>query len=60
MKRRELLQRMRVCGAKFVREGGSHTIFVNPRTQTLIPVPRHVEINDRLAEKILREARATR
>ena len=59
MKRRDLVRRMRECGAEFVREGSSHTIFRNPRTGILVPVPRHVEINDRLAAKILRDACAT-
>lgn len=56
MKRSELLRRLRQSGAELLREGGAHTIYRNPRTGLLIPVPRHKEINERLAEKILRDA----
>jgi hypothetical protein len=34
------------------REGGRHTIFVNPATGAKAPVPRHGEIDNRLARKI--------
>ena len=44
-------------GAERVREGASHTIFRNGRTGTLIPVPRHAEIGESLARKIVRDAR---
>ncbi|MBI2897176.1 MAG: type II toxin-antitoxin system HicA family toxin [Deltaproteobacteria bacterium] len=50
MKRTDLLRRLRRAGVELLREGGSHTIFCNPRTGRLIPVPRHTEINERLAE----------
>ena len=56
MKRRELIRRLRECGAEFVREGASHTVYRNPRTGLLVPIPRHAEVNDRLADKILRDA----
>lgn len=39
-----------------IREGGSHTIF-RSRTGALIPVPRHAEIGESLARKIVRDAR---
>jgi predicted RNA binding protein YcfA (HicA-like mRNA interferase family) len=58
MKRRDLEARLRALGVVLLREGGSHSIFRNPRTGQLIPVPRHAEINERLAEKILRDAQA--
>jgi predicted RNA binding protein YcfA (HicA-like mRNA interferase family) len=44
-------------GAELVREGGSHSIFRNGRTGTLIPVPRHAEIGESLARKIVRDAK---
>jgi len=47
---------LRQSGAELLREGGAHTIYRNPRTGLLIPLPRHKEINERLAEKILRDA----
>jgi predicted RNA binding protein YcfA (HicA-like mRNA interferase family) len=56
MKRRDLLRRSRECGTEPIREGGSHSIFRNPRIGLLAPVPRHTEVNDRLADKIIRDA----
>jgi hypothetical protein len=47
---------MTAYGAVFVREGAGHSIYQNPRTQVLIPVPRHAEVNENLARKILRDA----
>jgi mRNA interferase HicA len=35
-----------------VREGGRHTIFVNAANGAKAPVPRHSEIDNRLARKI--------
>ncbi len=43
-------------GAELVREGGSHTIF-RSRTGALIPVPRHAEIGESLARKIVRDVK---
>jgi hypothetical protein len=40
-----------------VREGGRHSIYLNPRTNVLMPVPRHATIARVLADKILRDAR---
>jgi len=57
VKRRELVRELLALGAVLVREGASHTIYQNPRTGQNIPVPRHAEINERLAEKILRDAK---
>jgi predicted RNA binding protein YcfA (HicA-like mRNA interferase family) len=56
MKRRTLIREMTDHGAEHVREGGEHSIYRNPRTGQLIPVPRHAEIAERLAKKILRDA----
>jgi mRNA interferase HicA len=56
MKRKELVRRLAELGAVFVREGGRHSYYVNPRTGDAIPVPRHTEIKEGLAKKILRDA----
>lgn len=56
MKRRDLVRRLAELGAIFVREGGGHTIYQNPRTLDTIAVPRHTEIAEGLAKKILRDA----
>jgi mRNA interferase HicA len=55
-KRKDLIREMINSGAELVREGGNHTIFRNGRTGALIPVPRHAEIGDSLARKIVRDA----
>jgi mRNA interferase HicA len=36
------------------REGGSHSLWCNPNTGAVEAVPRHSEIPNRLAAKILR------
>jgi len=43
-------------GAELLRAGGSHTIF-RSRTGMLVPVPRHAEIGEGLARKIVRDAK---
>ncbi|MFN0104153.1 MAG: type II toxin-antitoxin system HicA family toxin [Bryobacteraceae bacterium] len=52
MKRHELLDHLRRHGCKVEREGGRHTIFTNPSSRAKAPVPRHGEIDNRLARKI--------
>ena len=37
-----------------MREGGSHSVYVNPSTRKVSTVPRHREINDFLVRKICR------
>lgn len=56
MKRRELERRIHDCGSYFLREGGNHSIYVNPRTKQTFAVPRHAEVNEMTAQKILRQA----
>ena len=41
-------------GCPFKCEGGSHTIYWNPKTGRREPVPRHSEIPDILVRKICR------
>ncbi|MBI5724669.1 MAG: type II toxin-antitoxin system HicA family toxin [Planctomycetes bacterium] len=54
MKRRELLRRLRQEGCVFLRAGGKHDIYVNPKTGKKQPVLRHSEIDEHLARHILR------
>ena len=54
MKRRDLEQRLRRAGCYLKREGGSHSIWTNPNTGTIFAVPRHNEIKEPLAWKILK------
>jgi len=57
MKRRDLVRHLEAHGCALLREGGNHTIYINPQTQTASAVPRHQEINNILARKICRELR---
>jgi len=52
VKRRELLDHLRRHGCVPHREGGRHSILVNPTNGRKAPVPRHSEIDNRLARKI--------
>ena len=54
MKRKELERQLRRAGCVLKREGASHALWVNPRTGVMEAVPRHQEIKDLLARKILR------
>lgn len=36
-----------------VREGARHTVYLNPATRKTSAVPRHTEVKERLAMKIL-------
>ena len=54
MKRRDLEKRLRHAGCYLKREGGSHALWLNPRTGVVEAVPRHTEIKEPLAWKILR------
>ncbi len=54
MKRRDLEKKLRVAGCYLKREGGSHSIWINPRTGVTETVPRHAEVKELLAKKILK------
>ena len=56
MKRADLIRRIVELGAEFVREGGEHTYYKNPRTGYGLSVPRHREIIEPLAKKLIRDA----
>lgn len=58
MKRRELINILKEHGAVFVREGGSHTYYENPRTGRGLAVPRHVEVSDGVTRQLLKDAKA--
>lgn len=57
MKRSALIQHLEAHGCRLLREGGNHSIYVNPVHRTTSSVPRHREINDLLARKICRDLR---
>jgi mRNA interferase HicA len=52
MKRNSLLRHLRKHGCYLKREGGSHSLWINPRTGAVEAVPRHTEISNQLAKKI--------
>lgn len=59
MKRRDLIRHLERNDCEFLREGGSHTVYVNRKTQKVSTVPRHNEINTFLARKICHDLQIT-
>ncbi len=57
MKRRDLLQRLAEVGWVFIRQGGEHEIWGNRSGTATEAIPRHREISERLADKIIRTAK---
>jgi len=55
VKRRELIKKLEEIGCVFIRHGGRHDWYQNPRTKACQPVPRHKEINENLAKHILKK-----
>jgi mRNA interferase HicA len=58
MKRKDLEKRLRMAGCYLKREGASHSLWMNPRTGAIEAVPRHNEIKESLAKKILKNLNA--
>ncbi|MEM8642168.1 MAG: type II toxin-antitoxin system HicA family toxin [Cyanobacteria bacterium P01_G01_bin.54] len=54
MKRRDLIRQLKQAGCSLIRHGGKHDIYHNPSNGKTEPIPRHREINERLAKKILK------
>ena len=54
MKRNALLKHLRCYGCYLKREGRSHSLWCNPNTGHVEAIPRHTEIPDKLAKKIIR------
>lgn len=54
MKRVDLIRHIEASGCAFLREGGRHTVYVNPTARKVSTVPRHREINEFMAKKICR------
>ncbi len=55
MRRHDLIRHLEANGFSLLREGGKHSIYVNPANSQTSAVPRHREINEYLAWKICRE-----
>lgn len=54
MKRRDLLKRLEKMGCTFIRHGGKHDWYQNPKTKISQPIPRHREIKEQLAKHIIK------
>lgn len=50
MKRRELERKLRIAGYYLKREGGSHSLWINPKNGIVEAVPLHTEIKETLAK----------
>jgi mRNA interferase HicA len=55
MKRTDLVRKLDEEGCLFIRHGGNHDWYRNPKTGVSQPVPRHREINEFLAKHILKK-----
>jgi predicted RNA binding protein YcfA (HicA-like mRNA interferase family) len=55
MKRQALIRHLESHGCYLLREGGNHSIYVNPANNQTSAVPRHREINEFLVRKICRD-----
>ncbi len=58
MKRRDLERKWRMAGCYLKREGSSHSLWINSKTGVIEAVPRHAEIKEPLAKKILKNLNA--
>ncbi|MBI3599900.1 MAG: type II toxin-antitoxin system HicA family toxin [Nitrospinae bacterium] len=54
MKKRDLIRKLEEMGCVFIRHGGRHDWYQNPRTKISQPIPRHNEISDNLAKHIIK------
>jgi len=50
-----LVQRLENAGCVLLRHGEKHDIYHHPKTGRSQPVPRHSEINELLARKIIKD-----
>jgi len=54
MKKGELLKRIKAQGCIFVKHGKKHDVYKNPRTGVEERIPRHTDINETLANYIIK------
>jgi predicted RNA binding protein YcfA (HicA-like mRNA interferase family) len=55
VKRVDLIRHVEAHGCRLLREGGSHSVYLNPAERRASTVPRHREVDDFLARKICRD-----
>jgi len=54
VKRGDPEKKLRIAGCYLKRQGGSHSLWINPKTGVIEAIPRHKEIKEPLAKKILK------
>jgi len=54
MKRRKLIKKIEDMGCVFIRHGGRHDWYQNPKTKNSQPIPRHNDIHEFLAKHIIK------
>lgn len=54
MKKKLLEKKLRIAGCYLKREGSSHSLWINPKNGNIEAVPRHADIKEKLAKKILK------
>jgi predicted RNA binding protein YcfA (HicA-like mRNA interferase family) len=59
MKRNAFVKILNGKGVYFLHNGSNHDIFIHKATGKKIPVPRHTEIENKLARAILKEIPAS-
>ncbi|MEJ5197614.1 MAG: type II toxin-antitoxin system HicA family toxin [Anaerolineae bacterium] len=57
MKRKDLVRILEEMGCILIRHGHKHDWYTNPQTKTSQPVPRHNDINECLAQHIIKKLR---
>jgi predicted RNA binding protein YcfA (HicA-like mRNA interferase family) len=55
VKRIALIRHLERHGCQLLREGGSHSVYVNRGTRKSSTIPRHREVDDFLARKICKD-----
>jgi predicted RNA binding protein YcfA (HicA-like mRNA interferase family) len=55
MKLRDLERHLRERGCVFFREGGAHTVWLNPSNRKIASVPRHREIKEGTVRGVCRQ-----
>ncbi len=52
MKRKDLIKQLTKAGCVLLRHGSRHDIYLNPSNGQKQPVPRHSEVDEKLAKHI--------
>jgi predicted RNA binding protein YcfA (HicA-like mRNA interferase family) len=54
LKRKKLIKTIKANGCVFARHGVNHDWYKNPKSGKSQPIPRHTEIEDGLAKRIIK------